>query len=49
MRKDEATAILLFTEALLRNVYELPSLVPVRPPEEHSAESDSGTPEPAPE
>src|SRR5439155_19335700 len=45
MKREEATAILLFTEALLRNVYELPSLVP-RPSEQHIDESDSGTPEP---
>jgi hypothetical protein len=28
MTKEDATAVLLFTEALLRNVYELPFLIP---------------------
>jgi hypothetical protein len=41
MTAPDAIAVLLFTEALLRNVYELPSLVPsATPPEEHSDESE---------
>lgn len=45
MEKEEAEALLLFTEALLRNVYELPSLVFKRPKED-SDEDDPETPTP---
>jgi len=48
MSKEDSTAVLLFTEALMRNVYELPSLVPVKLPERTDG-SDQETPAPEPE
>lgn len=41
MNKDDATGVLRFTEALLRGVYELPSLVP--PLSQEAEESDDAT------
>ncbi len=45
MSKEEAEALVRFTQALLSNVYELPSLVPTQL-EEHSDEGDPETPTP---
>ena len=48
MNREDAEGVLLFTEALLRGVYELPAMVPSTPPK-RADEADQETPEREPE